>query len=130
MTNYFTVDEANQLLPLIKEKIRSLQDIKQKFVNKFHELQVYKLGLADTDAASDLIFKWECDLEFMEMEAQMHLKQIHETGAQLKDIDIGLVDFPAIINGEEVLLCWKQGEDTINHYHGLFEGFAGRKPLA
>jgi hypothetical protein len=130
MTKYFTVDEANRLLPLIKEKIQALQDIKQRFERKFHELQVYKQGLADTDAANDLIFKWECDLEFMEMEAQMHVKQIHETGAQVKDIDFGLVDFPAIINGEEVLLCWKQGEDTITHYHGLHEGFAGRKPLA
>ncbi|GIM45709.1 hypothetical protein DNHGIG_12580 [Collibacillus ludicampi] len=130
MTKYFTVDEANRLLPLIKEKIQVLQDIKQKFERKFHELQVYKQGLADTDAASDLIFKWECDLEFMEMEAQIHVKQIHETGAQVKDIDFGLVDFPAFINGEEVLLCWRQGEDTITHYHGLHEGFAGRKPLA
>ncbi|HET6266223.1 MAG TPA: DUF2203 family protein [Acidobacteriota bacterium] len=44
-------------------------------------------------------------------------------------MDIGLVDFPAMLDGEEILLCWKYGEKTIRYYHGLTEGFAGRKPL-
>ena len=54
---------------------------------------------------------------------------IHEVGALVKDLDAGLVDFPAIRDGEEILLCWRLGEDEIGFWHGLEEGFSGRKPL-
>jgi hypothetical protein len=47
----------------------------------------------------------------------------------VKDLDTGLLDFPAILNDEEVYLCWRLGEDRIRFYHGIHEGFAGRKPL-
>jgi hypothetical protein len=48
---------------------------------------------------------------------------------QVKDLDRGLVDFPALHDGEEVLLCWQVGEDEVAYWHGVDEGFAGRKPL-
>ena len=54
---------------------------------------------------------------------------IQELGAMVKDVGEGLVDFPSRREGEDVLLCWKLGEDEIAHWHGLEEGFAGRKPL-
>ena len=47
----------------------------------------------------------------------------------VKDLDRGLVDFPALRDGEEVLLCWQVGEGEVAYWHGLEEGFAGRKPL-
>ena len=55
--------------------------------------------------------------------------RIHEAGALVKDLDQGLVDFPARREGEDVLLCWRLGEDEIGYWHGLEEGFSGRKPL-
>jgi hypothetical protein len=54
---------------------------------------------------------------------------IHELGAVVKDPDEGLVDFPTRVEGQEAYLCWKLGEDSIEYWHGLDEGFAGRKPL-
>jgi hypothetical protein len=54
---------------------------------------------------------------------------IHGRGAIVKDIAEGLVDFPALRLGEEILLCWRLGEDEVAHWHGLEEGFAGRKQL-
>lgn len=57
------------------------------------------------------------------------LERIHETGCQVKDLDMGLLDFPAILNNEEVLLCWRLGEERIRFWHRPHEGFAGRKPL-
>ena len=57
------------------------------------------------------------------------VNRIHGLGAQVKDADDGLVDFPALREGEEVLLCWKLGEDEVAYWHGVDEGFAGRKPL-
>jgi len=54
---------------------------------------------------------------------------IHTRGAIVKDLDEGLVDFPALREGEEILLCWRLGEDEVAYWHGLEEGFAGRKRL-
>src|SRR6266852_7440865 len=57
------------------------------------------------------------------------LAEIDATGVQVKDLDIGLLDFPCKVDGEILLLCWKLGEPTINHWHGTNEGFAARKPI-
>ena len=57
------------------------------------------------------------------------LDQILETGCVIKDLDVGLLDLPSVIDNEEVYLCWKLGEDRIRFYHRQDEGFAGRKPL-
>ena len=57
------------------------------------------------------------------------LNRILETGCIIKDLEVGLLDFPALINNEEGYLCWRLGEDRIRFYHRQDEGFAGRKPL-
>ena len=57
------------------------------------------------------------------------VRKLDELGVQVKDLDEGLVDFPARRGDEDVLLCWKVGEPEVAHWHGLDEGFAGRKPL-
>ena len=57
------------------------------------------------------------------------LSEINAIGVQVKDLDIGLLDFPCRVDGEIVLLCWKMGEPTITHYHGTEEGYAGRRPI-
>ena len=57
------------------------------------------------------------------------IEAIQELGVQVKDPDRGLVDFPAVREGQDVLLCWQLGEDEVGHWHGREEGFAGRKPL-
>lgn len=57
------------------------------------------------------------------------VSRIEQTGCVVKDLDLGLVDFPSIVNDEQVYLCWKLGEDRIRFWHRTDEGFAGRKPL-
>ena len=57
------------------------------------------------------------------------VEEIHELGLLVKDLDTGLVDFPSLRDGEEVLLCWQLGEDEVAFWHGLEDGFAGRQPL-
>jgi hypothetical protein len=57
------------------------------------------------------------------------LDSIHELGCLIKDLDTGLVDFPTLFRGREVYLCWKLGEPRIAFWHGVEEGFAGRKPI-
>ena len=62
-------------------------------------------------------------------QVQDTVSKILETGCLVKDVDEGLVDFPSLLNGEEIYLCWKLGEKRIEFWHGVQEGFAGRKPL-
>jgi len=57
------------------------------------------------------------------------LERIHSTGCIVKDLDVGLLDFPSRLNNEDVYLCWRLGEDRIRFYHRQDEGFAGRKPI-
>jgi hypothetical protein len=128
---YFTLAEANALLPSIRKELEILQSIKREFERKYMELRTlkeqYAYGSETKDA--DLFFTLECEIEFMQIEARGHIQHLYSQGVELKDIEIGLVDFPAVLNGEEVLLCWRQGEERITHYHNRYEGYAGRKPI-
>ncbi|USG68200.1 DUF2203 domain-containing protein [Brevibacillus ruminantium] len=123
---YFTLDEANQLLPYVREELSFLQETKRRFYSMYEELQQVKKQQPQDEQA---VFTLECRLEFMDLESQLHISQLMEKGIQVKDIDIGLFDFPSVINGEEVLLCWRAGEPRIMHYHSLTDGFAGRKRI-
>jgi len=128
---YFTVEEANAWLPVVDQELRKLQTLKRDFENKYMVLRQKKEE--DTMPASgeqDPYFIMEAELEFMQIEAQGLIAGFQLKGIELKDIDTGLVDFPAWVDGQEVLLCWKQGEDAIHYYHGKHDGFAGRKPLS
>ena len=64
-----------------------------------------------------------------EKSVQSALERIHATGCVVKDLDTGLLDFPARLNNEEIYYCWRVGEDRIRFYHRQDEGFAGRKPI-
>ena len=64
-----------------------------------------------------------------EQRAKDAVAEIDSIGVQVKDIDIGLLDFPCDVEGQIILLCWKLGEKAITHWHGTQEGFAGRKPI-
>ncbi len=67
--------------------------------------------------------------ESLALRLQTALEEIHEYGCVVKDLDIGLIDFPTQFHGEEVYLCWKLGESGIQFWHGVQEGFRGRKPI-
>ena len=62
-----------------------------------------------------------------EQQVKDALGEIDSIGVQVKDLDIGLLDFPCEVDGQTILLCWKLGEKSITHWHGTNEGFAGRK---
>lgn len=87
---YFTPEEANQLLPYVREEISYLQGLKIQFQETYREREHLKKSQSATD---DDLFTLECKLEFMEMEAQMRLQHLAASGIQLKDIDVGLVNF-------------------------------------
>ncbi|WNQ10266.1 DUF2203 domain-containing protein [Paenibacillus aurantius] len=127
---YFTPEEANALLPSVKQDLEKLQQTKREFELKYRELQQLKENTTYASVTGeDSFFEQECELEFMQIEAKSLIDSLGMKGAEIKDIDRGLIDFPARIGGEDVLLCWMQGEESIRYYHGVSDGFAGRKRL-
>jgi hypothetical protein len=105
MTHFFTPEEANRALPEIRNMVAQVVELK-KTMDRSPERERGE----DMDRLAALISK------------------IQEKGAEMKDVDVGLIDFPALRFSEPVYLCWKLGEEEISYWHGS-EGFRGRKPL-
>lgn len=112
---YFTVSEANKTLPLVKKIVRDI-------IDSSIELKLY---------ADEIRKNPEEDPRVKRLIVAINgfMSELEEIGCHYKDwnFTIGLVDFPAIINGDEVLLCWRSDEETIRYYHTHESGFAGRK---
>ncbi|NOU99881.1 DUF2203 domain-containing protein [Paenibacillus planticolens] len=127
---WFSLEEANEMLPFVDQELKKMQALKRAFEEKYTELRRKKNELAETPGTEkDPFFLQEAELEFMQIEARGLIQHFQQTGVELKDIETGLVDFPSLIGGQEVLLCWKQGEDRIRYYHGKEDGYAGRRPI-
>lgn len=128
----FTLDEAQSLLPVVE----SLLDRALKAKQAAGELQgemsslmrrVYVSGGMFLDIAAAQ--KRKVTLEALVQRAKDSLEEIDSIGVQVKDLDIGLLDFPCLLEGETVLLCWKRGEPRIEFWHRVDDGFAGRQPI-
>lgn len=132
MSRRFTLETAESLLPEIEKGIREAIALKGTLDEVQTELQalaqrVMMLGgvLVDREKLHENKRRRDECAESLKMIVQ----SIQELGCIIKDLDIGLVDFPTLFRGEEVYLCWKLGEPGIEFWHGTHEGFAGRKPI-
>jgi hypothetical protein len=126
----FTLDEAQTLLPVLESLLRTAIDSKKLMEEVEGEQQalahrIFLNGGTYVDVVS--VARRKAERGRAEQHAKDALAEIDSIGVQVKDIDIGLLDFPCEVNGEIVLLCWKLGEKSITHWHGVAEGFAGRK---
>ena len=121
---YFTKEEAEALLPQISQIILSIQGEKEKLDQKF---RVWELKEKSGDPAQAALLRGQ--IEFLAKTIEGFIEKVQSLGCVLKDISTGLIDFPARINGKEAYLCWKPGESGILFWHGITEGFPGRKPL-
>ena len=128
---YFTAEEANDALQDVRPLTEELVEHRRALV----ELQELQLSLTQRIAGNGGNVEPRKLRELQErLDEEVAgiarcVARIHEAGALVKDLDQGLVDFPARREGEDVLLCWRLGEDEIGYWHGLGEGFSGRKPL-
>jgi hypothetical protein len=124
MLRYFTLQEANQALTVIRPLVDEIQAIRQEILARQPEVWPVverSAGNGGSQAASEMI------KEFERLDVLVH--QIQEAGALFKDINLGLLDFPALKDGREVYLCWKYGEGDIAFWHEIEEGYAGRQPI-
>lgn len=131
-SKHFSREEAELLLPLIEEALKRARVQKQTIDALQGELsdaasRIMVLGGSFPPYAELVRKKSERDEESARMVET--LEKIQATGCVVKDLKEGLVDFPSIIEGQEALLCWKLGERRIEYWHGIEEGFAGRKRL-
>ena len=129
---YFNREEAEAMLPLIKHCLNEARESKEKVEDLDRELSRAKTEIMVLGGSFPPYRKLATNRSEREekmTQLQEAIERIQETGCVVKDLDEGLVDFPAIHKGEEVYLCWKLGEERIEYWHGIEEGFAGRKPL-
>jgi len=124
MPRFFTLDEANATLALILPLLGEIMEIRQAILEK--QPEVWPV-LAKAAGNGGSLAASQVEHEFSRLNQLVH--RVQATGAVLKDLDLGLIDFPAQRNGREVYLCWKFGEDQIRYWHDLDSGFAGRQPL-
>ena len=128
---YFTPEEANALLddvrPVAERLVAHRRAMAVMAARRARYVQRIAGNGGDFDPQEQRTLEEEFEREGAVVAACV--AQLEELGVVVKDLDRGLVDFPALRDGEEVLLCWEVGEDEIAFWHGVDEGFAGRKPL-
>ena len=128
----FTLAESQRLLPILESLLKTAISSKQLIEQVDSELQElgHRIFLNGGTLVNVLeVARRKSEREKAVQRAKDAVAEIHATGVQVKDLDIGLLDFPCKVEGEIVLLCWKLGEEKIAHWHSPEEGFAGRKPI-
>jgi hypothetical protein len=128
----FTLPEAQRLLPVLKSLLKRAMDGKQVIEQVEKELQelnhrILLSGGLFVDIPKVARRRAERDKAIQNTKDAM--AEVEAIGVQIKDLDMGLLDFPCVVEDQVVLLCWKYGEEKIEFWHGLEEGFRGRKPI-
>lgn len=119
---YFSVEEANRALPYVSRIVGDVTSVYSRIVEVRHQLEREDPVLS----AAKLEREYDAAMERL----SGLIDELHNVGVELKDFEQGLVDFPAVHEDREVLLCWRRGEDHISHWHEVDAGFAGRHPVS
>ena len=132
MPKRFSLAQARDLLPYVGRLMREAVDLKARYqeaeqVIQGFSSQIMLMGGMDVDRSR--VIEARSTREHSAKKLKECLEAVQATGCLVKDLDTGLVDFPTLFRGQEVYLCWKLGERDIGHWHGVEEGFAGRKPI-
>jgi hypothetical protein len=132
LSKTFTLSEAQTLLPVVEALVRRAQAAGARATQLGQEMQelsqrIFHSGGMHVNVAQAARRRAEREKAAKEMSDTM--AELDEIGVMVKDLDQGLLDFPAVLDGQTVLLCWKLGEKEIGFWHSTEEGFAGRKPV-
>ncbi len=132
MAKNFSLSEAQNLLPELERRMRQAVEARRQLEEIEQEMQqtltrIIMLGGIQLDPMRHATLRANKDATSHKLEEVV--AEIEATGAQVKDLEMGLLDFPCLLNGRPILLCWKLGEPAIEHWHGLDEGYAKRKKI-
>ncbi len=137
----FTVDEANAALPLVRAIMKDLSELSREVIERRQRLQHLSPARsapsekgpsekgADEDPYASELAQIEEELEKDSRRLQEYVEELRELGVEPKNGPEGLVDFPSLLDGRVVYLCWKLDEPEVTHWHEIDGGFAGRQPL-
>ncbi len=120
---HYTREEAEALLPQIRRWLRRLNDLRCD--GERSEKRIASMMQPGHDVGGDLVNRWIRTLA----EMQELLGEFQRRDIQIKDLERGLLDFPALVGGREVFLCWEQDEEKVEFWHDLDTGFSGRERL-
>lgn len=128
----FTLEEAQTLLPVLRSLLQRsiegkqlIEEIEKEFQDLSHRILLSGGLFVDVPKVA----RRRAERDKALQGTKDALAEIESIGVQVKDLDIGLLDFPCVVDEQTVLLCWKLGEDKIEYWHGVEEGFRGRKPI-
>lgn len=128
----FTLEEANARLPLVRAIARDLSILARDLVERRQRLDALSAGrkTSATDVYRDELLEMEKGIERDARKLEEYVDELQELGVEAKGALEGLIDFPSMMDGRVVYLCWKLGESEVMHWHELDAGFLGRQPLA
>ncbi len=122
-TRHYTRDEARALLPEVRKWLGQLDRLRKRLRESDERLKAFlECGV---DAGGEQVETWVRLIA----DIRMLLLEFQNREIQIKDVERGLIDFPAVIGGKEVFLCWEKGEEDVEFWHDLDAGYAGREPL-
>lgn len=126
---HFTPADVNRVIPELERIIKYLRTLEGEIQEKEWRLKQTKVEARRQGeaVAEDTFLRDEAEIDFLRILVQGQFERVRELGGEVKGGF--LVDFPGQIDGKEVLLCWKPGEQDMRWYHGLYEGMMGRRPI-
>ena len=128
---YFTVEQANAMLPLVRAIVKDLADLSREVIDRRERLAHLLSGrnAQSTDVYREELVQIEEELEKDGLRLREYVEELKRLGLDPKNGPEGLVDFPTLVDGREAFLCWKLGEPEVLFWHELGGGFAGRQSL-
>lgn len=132
MPKLFTLQEAERTIPLVEQRLNQAIEAKREASKISQQLEavstrIHFSGGADVNPGT--ILKQRHQKEEAIRQLREAVDSVQKMGCLIKDLDTGLIDFPAALNDREVYLCWKLGEPRIDFWHTVDDGFAGRQPI-
>lgn len=132
MAKRFTLAEAESLLPNVDRLLRKAVELKSAYAGAERRVESFQkriIVMGGMVVDREQVRKTRERRDDAAASLRAVLEEVQDLGCVVKDLDIGLVDFPTTFQGREVYLCWKLGEPAITFWHGVDEGFAGRKAI-
>jgi hypothetical protein len=126
----YTLAEANAALPEVSSRVERLRSLRDEIRRARELLDILWQRLDAGDPVLATIGERQEILDALAQEFGTHVEAVDAMGVVLRDLDPGLVDFPAEVKGIPIFLCWRAGEAQVTFWHGQSEGFAGRKPIS